>query len=322
MWIRARARLWSWQKALAVAGAAVAVLWGGWPQFVVVSGVLLLLAVKAYAILRAIGWAAANAKEYSAAYQADVPQTVEEGIALLRGRGRFFLPFGIKDHVLRGWTHERDTDTRQQARTREVARRTASCLFGARPLVKAAAAVCLLADLALARRAEALHVPGTDVPLVVVLAVTTAVVSTVLVVEAVTWYVTAGSYARPFHMLGFTGRTAAAQPPASAEIRVFARLTAYAVLADIVACTAVQRFTGGFSAAREGAGLAAEFDRLTHFAYFALSSLTTTGGSPVEPESSVANLLSALVMTQTLLIVVFALTLASSLLREDADQPR
>jgi hypothetical protein len=313
---RAEKRPWSWQKKLAAGCVVGGTLLGGWPQAVVVVVLLLLLAGKGLAIVRAVGWAAQHASGYSADFKRTKPQTVQEGIDLLRNSGAHFRPFGIKDHRLRERVLPCPSDTPARARGRRCLAELASFCFGARPLVKTAAAVCLLADLRLDRRESTVHVPGLDLPLVVVLAVTMAAVSTVLVVEAVTWYVTAGSYARPFHMLGFAAEQA--QPPASAEIRVFARLTGYAVVADIVACTAVQRFSGGFTAAAEGGGLAAEIDRLTHFAYFALSSLTTTGGSPVDPQSSLANLLSALLMTQTLLIVVFALTLASSLLREDA----
>jgi hypothetical protein len=265
--------------------------------------------LKLVAIANALRWAGTHARAYTVAFKANPPKTPAESIALLQAHGTAFFPFGIKDFRLRRFNEPHVGDSARVRRLRGTCRVMSFWLFNARRLVWLSITTCLIANIALPRSQSLVHW----------LALATSTLSAALVIEALVWYVTAQAYAQPFHMLGFGVGSRPGRSVRVDEAYVFFRLTAFAALTCIIACSTVQRQVGGFDGATTRGGLPGELIRLGRFFYFVLTNLTTTGGANIDPISGEASFLTGLVQLQTLLIFVFALTVAGSMLSSRDD---
>lgn len=269
--------------------------------------VLLCLTLKLIAILNAGRWTVQYGAGYGTRFRAEKPGDDQARLDLLKDSGRWFFPFGIKDYRLRQYYQPHAADSPRRARMRRAVAATARNLFSARRLVIASLVILVLCNMSRS-------VNPVAPALLVFVAFTQLSVSTALVAEAIMWYVVVRSYARPFFMLGFSRTWVLSASEAAEEIRVFARLTAYVLISSVVACSTVQVWFGGFEGVGVASGVAAELNRLAEFAYYALCTMTTTGDSGVKPTTGMASLVGVFLLVQTLFIVLFALSLISSVL--------
>lgn len=280
------------------------ILESGVPVLELVAGVfttLLTVVVifKLVATVQATRWSMVHTGSYIRAHRDAPPQTEQEAWELLDQHGGDFFPLGLKDRRLRAFNAAAQV-TGPDWRHRVTV--PFAGVFRAQRLQVGAAAVACSVNVFL---------PDGQWP-VVGLSVAVALLSTVLVLEALLWYLVAGGYAQPFHLLDV------GSPSRAAEAGQFFRLTLLAALSSTVATWTVHTQFGGFKEVAAGDGLAADFDRAAQFAYFVLSNFSTTGGSPLVPDGATANALGALVHVQTLLIVTVALTVFVNLFRGES----
>ncbi|TFV66180.1 UNVERIFIED_ORG: hypothetical protein E4P37_07060 [Bacillus sp. AZ43] len=275
-----------------------------WGASVVALGVTVMASLKLLATVMAIRWAGRHAAAYSTAFAERRPDDLRSGIALLHEFGSWFFPFGIKDYWLREHKERCATDGVFRRELRRCGRGFAS-VFRAKWLVLGSTVVCVAVGLTL---------DGGQWP-VVVLSSVAALLSTALVVESLLWYIAAGGYAEPFHLVHVAKGSRPGAGDRTNEATTFLRLGVFAGVTSIVAVWTLHRQYGGFGAVDAGQGVGAELGRLGEFAYFVLSNLSTTGGSVVQPESGWANALGSLIHVQTLLIVTFALAIFVNLFR-------
>jgi hypothetical protein len=277
--------------------------------------IVVLLLLLAWAIVKWINlansmrWAIAHGALYEASYHRAPPRTNEELYTLFELHLGNFFPLGTKSYKIRRLI-ERPHRIGLLGRVAHSAKAVLAILFlDTWAYIGLCGLVIALLD--------GFYSPSSTLfsALESALAVWLTLYSLLLIVEAVIWYMTAGSYARVYALLSVKTRgVGSEQRTPLDELLVFGPLVICSVLSLSSAVAQTQARYGVFSTLPRGSGFAQEAQRLLQAMYYVLANLSTVGSQSIEPRGTLARfeITVAFASGMLLLTLVVSLFLAST----------
>ena len=266
----------------------------------VTAGLLLVVLLKAIAVVNAIRWLHSRGPAFAAAVAAEPPETVVDQELLYDRFEAGFFPFGVKDYRVRRMA--RQMQGPRQLLVGLPLRVFQSTLFNLALL--AALACAYLVALASAPPVPFL-LPGPVHDTVALALALSLIVTTILIaVEAVYSYAVIGSYGQGFHEL----RPQRRRPERALvrEFQVFVGALLAAHLAGLGAMYLISHRFGGYAkVAVSTPDLAGVSRQALDCSYYTLA--TFVGAGDPEPLTAVGKLASGMVVLQGLAFVVLVL---------------